>query len=101
MKKLIILIMIFTIRLVLGLNITETCGIDYNDDTIMCDDNENIWNCRIDCTVPNLDTILCVDKHRCIWRESWFNKDLFLILIAYTIYLAWTDSTKKRPRRLY
>jgi predicted nucleic acid-binding Zn ribbon protein len=67
----------------------ETCGIDADQDGIMCDLNEDFISCSEDCNV-NVAEILCIHRQRCMWTESWFIQVIIIIqlmMLLYMIYL--------------
>lgn len=76
----------------------NTCGYDADQDGLICDPNEDWISCPEDCEFPQLDELLCLGGGECVWREAWFLKMLFGMLLITTIYLVYTDLTV-RPRK--
>ena len=77
----------------------QTCGIDADQDGLVCDLNEDWISCPDDCEFPSLDQLLCLGSADCVWSEAWFLKMLFALLLLTTIYLVYTDLTLPRRRR--
>jgi len=79
----------------------QTCGYDGNQDGLACDPNEDWISCPEDCTAPSLDSLLCLSGADCVWREAWFMKILFGILLIATTYVLYLDFAKigKKPFR--
>lgn len=79
-----------------------TCGVDADLDGYICDANEDWISCPDDCEFPSLDELLCFGGDACVWREAWFLKMLFALLLMTTIYLVYIDLTlPPRKRRIF
>ena len=78
-----------------------TCGIDGNQDGLLCDLNEDWVSCPEDCELPSLDALLCLSS-ACVWREAWFLKMLFAMLLMITVYFVYLDyQLPKRRRKIF
>jgi hypothetical protein len=80
----------------------KTCSVDADQDGILCDVNEDWISCPDDCSAPNLDNLLCFKGSGCVWREAWFLKLLFAMMLIITLYLLYTDySSPPRQRKVF
>ena len=76
-----------------------TCGIDIDDDGILCDSNEDWLSCPDDCSAPNLDNLLCLEPDKCLWKEAWFLKITFGLLLFIIVLLLYLDYNQPKSKR--